>query len=552
MTTVMHGRRRGTTRATPTQLEPPAPSMHLPDGTDLRQVTVLSKADWSRIHDELNRRNIEEERVQRIKAEKEAQRQKSKEIVKNWGNTIAGQRQKKLQARRIREQKEEEERVLIDIEEAKYQAAQRKEAIDKAKTQQYYQTDRVKNFHGALLLTEVLKEREAQLDLKKMKDRANDGKDKEWLERVRREYEEGIQREQAKAQVRLNAAAETCDFQKLQVAEHMRMNELQKAEDIVEGEELKKLGIQFQEEKEQLEKIQRQDRQQLMFDNVQQIEDTKMLSSLQARQEEEEDDECRMFAAAKRKMMKMRAEKENQIHHEKQRHLEQIRDKLRAQMKDKVDNEDERILRAEQEIEEKKLKEDQARAEKVKKMIQESTDHRHESTLKKEQERKAKKREELELIQLRKAADEIFKKNEYEKSLLRKAEDEKLKAYHTKQVEQNKTVEELLRQEQLALDKANVELLGLEEKQFQEYAQAVIKHCKEGGRNVYPLKKAAQEGAGGGCGPIFAGKGGIRPSYMAADRSGNQLPNFQGATTDEVKLTIEGKGTTKKRIGFVW
>lgn len=33
------------------------------------------------------------------------------------------------------------------MEEAKYQAQIRKEAIEKAKTQQYYQTDRVKEFH---------------------------------------------------------------------------------------------------------------------------------------------------------------------------------------------------------------------------------------------------------------------------------------------------------------------------------------------------------------------------------------------------------------------
>ena len=43
--------------------------------------------------------------------------------------------------------KEEEEKKAVDIEEAKYQAEKRKEAIEKAKTQQYYQTDRVKGFH---------------------------------------------------------------------------------------------------------------------------------------------------------------------------------------------------------------------------------------------------------------------------------------------------------------------------------------------------------------------------------------------------------------------
>ena len=39
------------------------------------------------------------------------------------------------------------EKVKIDIEEAKFQANQRKEAIEKASTMVYYQTDRVKTFH---------------------------------------------------------------------------------------------------------------------------------------------------------------------------------------------------------------------------------------------------------------------------------------------------------------------------------------------------------------------------------------------------------------------
>ena len=43
--------------------------------------------------------------------------------------------------------KSQEERVKVDIEEAKFQAAKRKEAIERAKTLLYYQTDRVKKFH---------------------------------------------------------------------------------------------------------------------------------------------------------------------------------------------------------------------------------------------------------------------------------------------------------------------------------------------------------------------------------------------------------------------
>ena len=48
----------------------------------------------------------------------------------------------------------QEERLKIDQEEAEYQAKQRKEAIDRAKTLLYYQTDRVKGFHvRAIVLT---------------------------------------------------------------------------------------------------------------------------------------------------------------------------------------------------------------------------------------------------------------------------------------------------------------------------------------------------------------------------------------------------------------
>lgn len=42
---------------------------------------------------------------------------------------------------------------------------------------------------------------------------------------------------------------------------------------------------------------------------------------------------------------------------------------------------------------------------------------------------------------------------------------------------------------------------------IQEYAAKVIDHADARGRNTYPLKKAAREGAGGGLGPVFPGKG---------------------------------------------
>ncbi len=46
--------------------------------------------------------------------------------------------------------------------------------------------------------------------------------------------------------------------------------------------------------------------------------------------------------------------------------------------------------------------------------------------------------------------------------------------------------------DQLERDAYNMNLVEMEEQQFQEYANKVINHSKEGGRNVYPLQRAAR------------------------------------------------------------
>lgn len=58
-----------------------------------------------------------------------------------------GQRLKKLQARELREEKEEQDRIKLDDEERDFQAQCRKDAIERAKTLLYHQTDHVKTFH---------------------------------------------------------------------------------------------------------------------------------------------------------------------------------------------------------------------------------------------------------------------------------------------------------------------------------------------------------------------------------------------------------------------
>ncbi|CAH1789509.1 unnamed protein product [Owenia fusiformis] len=557
MATVMHGRRKGTKKAQPK----PGPyetlpteiplGMQLKNGTDLREVTVLTGKDWQRIQNSLNRNVIEEQRIAKLREEREALRQRSKDTVKNWGNTIAGQRQRKLEARKIREEKEEEERKQIDLEEATFQSQKRKEAIEKAKTQQYYQTDRVKGFHGALMLTEVLKEREAQLELKALKEKANEGKDKAWLEKAQKDYEEGVLEDQRKAQIRIDATRKNAMFQKAQVKEHLKEGWRDKDLDRAEGEELKALAAQYALEKQRLEQIRFDERKGMMQDNVKRIGDVRKMKEIHRLQEEEEDEECRIFAAAKRKMMKLRTQKEKMLHNEKQERLERIREKLFAQQQQKKDDEDERIRNALEEKEKARMEEEERKNAKLMKAMKEMGDHRYQQ-MKEIEDMKAEERvKEMEMLKIKKEADNVFRQNEEEKRRRKLEEAKGLAKFHFQQNDERLVKDDKARQEQLARDKRNMELLAVEEQQFQEYAKRVIDHCEKGGRNTIPLRKAAKAGAGGGAGPVFEGKGGVRPSYMASDQSGVQMPNYQRDTTEETKSNIYGEAS-QKRLGFVW
>ena len=159
--------------------------------------------------------------------------------------------------------------MKIDIEEAKYQADKRREAIEKANTLLYYQTDRVKHFHvrtsphtphtshthsphtphtshpthpqsphtthitphtphtphtwttytptqGALLLSEVLRERGAQLEYKQKKELALKNQDAKYLEFEKAQREAGIRADMEAALKRAKEKGAVAKFQREQ------------------------------------------------------------------------------------------------------------------------------------------------------------------------------------------------------------------------------------------------------------------------------------------------------------------------------------------------
>ncbi|KAM9305227.1 cilia- and flagella- associated protein 210 [Gastrophryne carolinensis] len=550
---VQYGRRKGSSkRQAAEKVKDPVDVNIRP--VDLRQVTVLPKADWERMVNYRNALQDEATRLQEEKEEREALHLRSQEVVKNWTNTIAGLRQKRLKAKQLREEKEEEEKKKIDLEEAQYQAEKRRQAIEKARTKQYYQTDKVKTFHSALLLTEVMKERDAQLELKNKLMNLNNRQDKDTLANLQRELEDSIHKDQQKALQRLTESKNNANQILKQIEEHRHAADLEKRANYRVGEEIRRLTRLHEWETNKLAKLKMEEKQQMMKAHLAHVSDKEMLKTLENQREEENDDLVRRYISAKKKMASLKKEREEELHRQTVERRDRITELLAAQMKQKVDDEEERIAKAVAELEAKNKKENQEKEEKIKADIKAITEHRLAMRRRKEEEEKAQKLKALQALYDIKEADGYFIAQQKEK--MRQMEEES-KRVQTKQIQQMAEKAAMSQAEKgadIAYAKQNEDLLLKEEEIFQEYAREVIDTVTKAGRNTYPLKKAAQSGTGGGHGPVFSGRGGIRPSYLVQDTSGVQLPAYQNDTTQQIKGIYDPGDIqqAKRKLGFTY
>lgn len=519
---------------------------------DIKKVTVLPRNEWNRIKARLEPQTETEKRNQSIIAERERLHQKSIDTVKNWSNTIQGQRQKKLEARKLRLEAEEVELQKIDKEEAKFQQAKRREAIDKAKTLQYYETDRVKEFHGAMLLSEVLKERDQQVEMRKKIAQMQKDRESYYDSAYVGQYKNQVDNEESRRLEAKNKTLAVANYQKQQRQLKSKQLEKELKAEIALGQSYKaqddahKQWVKDKNEKEIGQK------KALKLDILGQIEQKKRLAEFDFLQQKEEDGEIILFNQAKAALKKKRQDKEKEI----QAALQE----QRRVMCNKIESDNNRIdqQREIQANNVRKLKEQQddikaARKQlKLEKCLEEIKNHRLQEVKRLENivlEEKLKDEENL--------ARRIVQDNEYLTSEKKKGENkrqvaENLRDFHIKQINEMAARERLHTDRNMACDKAEKEVLMQEEEEFQKYAGEVITRAKERNVNIYPLIKAARPGAGGGHGPI--NKGGIRPSFMSGDSYGVQLPTYQKDSTDDVKNIYGSKhiGHAKKRFGFVW
>ncbi|XP_053215966.1 cilia- and flagella- associated protein 210 isoform X3 [Podarcis raffonei] len=416
----------------------------LPVGVDLRQITILPKKEWERIHDSLTAPAREAARIRAERKERKDLHLKSQALVKNWHNTIAGMAQAKLKAKKERQERDEEEKRKVDLEEAKYEAQKRKEAVAESKLYQYYQNERVKDFHRALLLTECLKERDAQIEFKKVKENLYRCRDEE----VERERQKAVRKEEEKIRENRRKRVQLSKDQLEQIKEHERLAELSRLEDKRERAEIQEQVLLNQQEVLQKEQEEREDKIRRRKEHQAHVADQVTLKAIEKQKEEEEDDKVRAHYKAKQAMAKLRKAKEDEMHRLMEEHRDNITSRLLAHMKKEADDEDERIARDIAETDAQLERERKEKEEKNNAELKSITEHRM---------------------------------NVVEKKL----KEDREKQADTDYVRQKERI------------------LLFKEQEFQKYAKKIIDEQSKTTRNLYPLLKALSEGDSGINRPVF-------------------------------------------------
>lgn len=538
---VEHGRRRGTPKSA-------TPEEFITEKPQKGQTLVIPHAEWMRITASLSATNKKADEAKAKADARKAMHDASKAMVKSWDNTIEGQRQKRLEARKIREEKEEAEKVKIDIEEAKFQANQRKEAIEKARTMIYHQTDRVKTFHGALVLAEVLREREAQLKFKQVKEERTKHINDKYLQFQEKAFEKAENEEREAAQKKAKARGELTEYQLQQISEREKAHKKEREDLLAEQAKLEQQAAEYAEQLKKLKMEHHQGKLDFRSQLEKHLEEKKSLEELDKKQKEAEEEENKLYTQGKKKMTLLRKQKEEELLHELQHTQEKMATLLGQQMVQKSNDEDGRIAKAVAEQEAKMAQEEKLKQEQQIEQCHEISKHRAKVMAETERKRLEQLEYDRELLKQRIIQDHKFHSQNQEKQRKRLEEACAVQEHHMQQMKAWSDKMEKEKAEELALMDDHHQLLEIEEKQFQEYANKVIEEAGARGAPTDLLKKAATIGAGGGHGGFLTGAF-VKPSFKVMDATGVELPSYQ--PTHPLSPSIRRRPVdTHKRMGL--
>eukprot|EP00854_Cymbomonas_tetramitiformis_P009833 gene9833-11648_t len=420
--------------------------------------------------------------------EKEYLKNLSDDRAGKWPNTIEAQRARKERARKERMDQEEQERCEVDRQEALLKAENRRLQIERANKMLYDETDRVKSFHSKLLLSDVLQEREAQINYKSQ------------LKGIKKKQDDAFVRAQAQA-IEVAEAAEhrKLEYQKMKALEQKdaqmaQLEELKdrilrdKEHDKAEGFMLKKKAA---EEVLLLQQKEEERRERALLQNMETARANDALKKLKAIDKQREKDE-------EKKIAEFAKRKEEMILERRRREESKISDKTKARERmvrvmedDLLRRREESELRLVEQAEELEAKENAAMQQRAEQMENErlAIDRSRNQQKQIKKAIKDKERaEEMELSEQMKLRHEMQKMEEEEERVSQYARNKKLQNAHLRQIEKKRVKNEQHRNQELAEAEATRLILAEDDELFKQYTGVCMEEWALQGKSLKPMQ----------------------------------------------------------------
>lgn len=452
-----------------------------------KNVAVISLAELDRIRRTCSGMTPNEEDQQRRKEDRATLHDKSRNRMKDWGNSVEALREKKEYERYKKFEAEELERRRIDAEEEALQEEKKRQAIEKANKILHDSSDQVKAFHSKMFLADVLQEREMQLEINKKKDTFQKDLEQQWLHTEKQQLQEYDKQMIIKLQQEQKRKQEVKKILKDQLTDNKQRIVKRMQEDYIEGQLMKKKAKEDIEAEKKAEMARRQRAIEAQSETKKANEYLQELKRQEAQRLVEEEKRTMEYAAKKEAVMSMRKGREEKKFKEKLESRQRMIDARIEELSNLKSNEEQRLNDQVMEAEIKAKEQYDKKMQRLEDLRNQIDKSRKQQIERRQQEKGTSKQEEEMFADFwkdkMKELTELEKLEEQEKRERAK----QLQNFHKKQMDYKarKAEQEALIEEELA--RQAIKMQEDEQLQFHSYAEKCLKEWSEQGKNIAPL-----------------------------------------------------------------
>ncbi|ORX54292.1 hypothetical protein BCR36DRAFT_410835 [Piromyces finnis] len=272
---------------------------------------IIDGLEFLRINNSISKDDQLQKKIRQN--EKEYLHKRSQDRIKNWKNTITGQRRIKLEKRKkemeeLEEKRKKENEIFLEKEKKRSE-----EMMEKLKQIRIQELDSVKAFNSKLRYFEVQKERKLQIEKKKLRQKIQEEYDRQVDEHYKELKKMEAEEDKLKLNEKLKEAKIIDDYNQALRNKRKIEKALLKQEELKEQEKAIKKDKE-EKEKKKIEELKEKEKQKVLYENFKQKEiENRMKKDRMKLIEEETLNEINQYIEKKKLQDELRQQREIEL-----------------------------------------------------------------------------------------------------------------------------------------------------------------------------------------------------------------------------------------------